>query len=490
MSETKDFDSVPKVTTFDAVFVLGWSFATLVLAVWLFGSDATSGPVQIALMLNAIVAGFLSWRRGVTWKRLESAMHNGVMSIMGPIIILMLVGALIASWIASGTVPAMIELGLKLISPNLLYITTMILCAVTSIAVGSSWTTASTVGVAMMGVATGLDASLVVTAGAVISGAYFGDKLSPLSDTTNLAAGIAGANLFAHIRGMLLTTVPGAIVAMICFLTLGFGIESSESIAAQEHILTLIAENFDFSLLAWLPPLVLLVLALRRVPAVPTLVCGILVGIGVAIVDNSGAFIRLGAASGEASGSIQDFIRGFFLLLANGYSVASSDEAITSLFNRGGILGMLGVIWLVMAAMMMGSMLETGGYMHKLIKGILAWANNEPKLVGSTLATGVGTNVFAAEQYVAVVLPARMYAGAYKELGLPTTRLSRSLEDSATMTSPLIPWNNCGAFMASTLGVATFAYLPFAILNWLSPLIGIGYAYLHSRYPRRFDNWD
>ena len=477
--------TTPRLSTGHIVFALTFCLATLSAAVWLFGDDATSGAVQIALMLNAAVVGFVNWYQGASWKYLENALHQGILSVLSPMIILMVIGALIGAWIASGTVPALVQLGLWAISPAWLYTTAMVLCAVTSLAIGSSWTTASTVGVALMGIAAGIDASPAITAGAVISGAYFGDKLSPLSDTTNLAAGITGANLFAHIRGMLLTTVPGAAVALVCFVLLGMSVDSQASMESQQRMLALIDANFDYSWLAAVPPVCLLIMARRRIAAVPTLVVGTVLGVAVAMLDNIAAFARLGGGDG-----LEAFLRGVYSLLFGGYQIASQDPLIAELFNRGGVLSMLGVLWLVLAAMMMGSMLEAGGYMARMVQSILRWADNEERLVTSTLATGLGINVFAAEQYLAVVLPARMYTPAYKKFTLPQTRISRALEDSATMTSPLIPWNNCGTFMASTLGVATLAYLPFAILNWLSPLIGLAYALLSRRIPGRIREWD
>lgn len=451
----------------------------LSLSVYLFGDDSSYGANQIVLVLSAAVALIIGLKNGHNWNTLEQAMFDGIRIALGAILILLCVGMLIGSWILSGTVPAMIYFGLQLLDPSWFYAAACLMSAIVAMCIGSSWTTAGTVGVGLIGTAAGLGVSMEVTAGAVISGAYFGDKLSPLSETTNLAPAVTGVELFDHIRHLSWTTVPAFLIAIVCFVWMGFGVDQALESDQLANIQRLLEQQFNLSATLLLPLLLVLVLAWRRVPAMASIVIGALVGALFAVLfqtDNVIAF----ANAPELPVALQMF-KAVWIALFNGYEVSSGNEIIDSLLSRGGMSSMLNTVWLIMCAMVFGAVMEKTGLLGRLIQGVLGMVRSTGSLVVATICTCIGTNIVAGDQYISIILPGRMFKLEFANRGLHPLNLSRTIEDGGTITSPLIPWNTCGAYMAGTLGVATFAYLPYCFFNLVGPLIAVAYAYANIK---------
>lgn len=453
-------------------------------AVYLFGDSASSGPNQISLFLVAGVATLIGLARGIPWSELEEALVDGIRLALKAMLILLMIGSLIGAWMLSGTAPAMIHLGLGLLDPAWFYPAAMVICALVAMTIGSSWTTAGTVGVAIIGVSNVLDLSPAITAGAVISGAYFGDKLSPLSDTTNLAPAMVDAELFAHIRNMLWTTVPAFLIAFVLFSAIAFNSHvaaaDSGSIAETRAVLE---RHFRLGWPTFLPLLLVLGLAVKRFPAFPTIAFGALAGGLIAIVYQPDAVRAFADPEGQMSG-LALTAKALWVVLADGYSASTGDAALDDLLSRGGMASMLNTVWLIFSAMAFGAAMEKAGLIHRIVETLLKGVRGTGSLIATTVLTGVGMNIMAADQYIAIVVPGRMFRLEFARRGLAPLALSRTLEDAGTMTSPLIPWNTCGAFMAATLGVPTLVYAPYAFLNLMSPVIAILYGILNVRIVR------
>lgn len=447
----------------------------LAMSVWLFADNASYGPNQIGLLLCACIAGLIGLRNGLRWKDIEEAMVSGVSLATNAVLILLAVGALIGSWILSGTVPTMIYYGIALMDPGWFYPAACFVCALVALTIGSSWTVAGTLGVALMGVAQGLDLSPAITAGAVISGAYFGDKLSPLSDTTNLAPAAAGSELFAHVRHMTWTTVPSFILAMIGFALLGVGSGGDGGSSALAELPQALQAQFNLGGHLLLPLLLVLGLALARVPAFPSILIGALVGVVFAVLFQPDLTVARAGNEGLQRGWA--LLAGGWLALSDGYLSQSGNEAVDELLSRGGMSSMLNTIWLILCAMAFGAVMERSGLLERLIRGVLSFARSTGSLIAATLGTALGSNILAADQYMSIVLTGRIYRPEYERRGLHPLNLSRALEDAGTLTSPLVPWNTCGAYMAATLGIATFDYLPYALFNLINPLLAAAFAY-------------
>ena len=447
----------------------------LTASVLFFGSDSSGGPNQMALILSACVAGLIGLRQGFGWKDLEQGMVDGISLATGAILILLVVGSLIGTWILAGVVPAMIYWGLQILSPQFFYAAAALICALVSVATGSSWTTVSTIGIALVGIAGALDLHLGIAAGAIISGAYFGDKLSPLSDTTNLAPAMAGTDLFTHIRHMLWTTVPSMTIAVILFLVIGLAGGSGGSAGSMDEILAALTQNFSIGLHLLVPPAVVLVLVMRKMPAFPALLIGALLGGLWACLFQPAAVLAYVGDSGM--GTVGTLIKGAWMALFQGYISQSGNAAIDELLTRGGMGSMLNTVWLIVSAMMFGGMMEKTGMLQSIASGILGFARSTGSLVLSTLATSIGMNIVASDQYIAIVVPGRMYRAEFARRRLHPKNLSRCLEDAGTLTSPLVPWNTCGAFMAQSLSVATATYLPFCFFNLFNPVISAIYGF-------------
>jgi NhaC family Na+:H+ antiporter len=446
----------------------------LAASVSLFGADASYGPNQIALIIASGAAALVGLYRGLAWEAIQDGMAAGIRVGLSAILILLAVGALIGSWILAGTVPAMIYYGVSLLDPGIFYAACAVISALTSVSIGSSWTVAGTIGIGLVGISNSYGLSPAMTAGAIISGAYFGDKLSPLSDTTNLAAACAGVDLFKHIRHMLWTTVPAFTVALIFFL-----FQSSEGASTPEDIAALrsaIAAEFDVGLYTLLPLAGMLVLVAMKFPAYPAILVSSLVGCIFAALFQGDAVREFALASHPES--TQPLLQGLWMVLFDGYQGSSPDAALNDLLSKGGMSSMLNTIWLIITALAFGGVLERTGILKDLLDAALKRVRSTGDLVLATVSGGVVTNMLAADQFLAIALPGRLFTIAYDDRGLSRLNLSRSLEDSATLTSVLVPWNTCGAYMAATLGVATVDYLPYAVFNYACPLIAILLGYL------------
>ena len=445
----------------------------LALSVYLFGSDAASGPTQIVLVMGAAIAAIIAIRNGHKWAELQSAMIGGISTAMGAILILLAVGALIGTWLMSGTVPTLIYYGLELLDPRFFFVATCLICAISSLATGSSWTTAGTLGVALIGVAMGLSLSPAIAAGAVISGSYFGDKMSPLSDTTNLAPAVAGTDLFTHIRHMSLTTGPSFLIALVLYLVIGLGVDVGSDLVQLRGLMATLDSSFNVTPFALIPLVVVFVFAMRKVPPLPTILFGALLGGVLAVILQPQAVLEFAQGDGLPTGLAMT--KGVWLALADGYVASTGVPAVDDLLTRGGMSSMLTTIWLILAALAFGAVMEHAGMLARLIQGALRAAKSTGALITTVVLSCIGINVIAADQYIAIVLPGKMFQAEFKRRNLDPKNLSRALEDSATLTSALVPWNTCGAYMAATLGVATFSYAPYAFLNLINPLISILY---------------
>lgn len=443
------------------------------LSFFLFGEAAAGGANQVALVFCSIVAVYVGWRHGYSVAELRDAAVASVNTGLTAIFILLAVGALIGTWALSGTLVAMVYYGLKLLSPDYFYMTACLICAVIAVSIGSSWTVAGTVGIGLMGVAGKMGLDPAITAGAVISGAYFGDKSSPLSDTANLACAAAGSNLYDHVRETLWTSVPSLAIALALFWSLGSAGDFDASAVTAR-----IEAAFHPSLVHFLPLVLVLLLALLRWPPFITVFLGAIAGGLLAVVI---APERVVALAGTGHSTALLLIKGVWMALATGNVSATGEPAVDQLLSRGGMESMLGTVWLILVALAFGGIIEKAGVLERLIGPVIAAARSVGSLVATLVGAAFATNVLASDQYIAVVLPGRMFRNAFQERGLAPVVLSRALGDSATVTSPLIPWNSCGAYMAATLGVATFAYLPFCFFNILNPLVTIAFAFLGMR---------
>ncbi len=431
------------------------------IAFLFFGLTVFGADVHIPILAAAVVAAIVAvFGLGFKWEELEEGIVDTIKMSMGAILILMVIGSVIGTWILSGVVPTMIYYGLKLLSPAIFLVAAAIICAIVSLSTGSSWTTAGTVGVALIGVGGGMGMPLGLVAGAIISGAYFGDKMSPLSDTTNLAPAVAGATLFDHIRHMLFTTGPSLLIALVLYGIIGMRYASgSVDTEGIQVILQGLEANFNLSPILLVAPLLVIGMVVKRTPALPGLMGGVLIG---------GVFAWIFQGSGL--GSIIDAAH-------YGYYSESGIAAIDDLLSKGGLDSMMWTVSLILIAMTFGGIMEKSGMLKAVADQILKFATNVGNLVLATILTVIFMNLVAGDQYLAIVIPGRMYKEIYDEMGLHPKNLSRVLEDSGTLTSPLVPWNSCGLFMSSTLGVATIAYLPFAFLNLINPLVSIFYGY-------------
>jgi len=474
MSDPQSFRQPSMLDSLIPIIVL---ICLLIAGVTFFGDSSSSGPNQIALLLATGVAAMIGLKNGHKWHAMEKAIIHGISISLGAVLILLAVGSLIGTWLLSGTVPTMVYYGLKIIDPSWFYAATCLVCGIVAMSIGSSWTTAATVGVAFIGIAGGFELSPSVTAGAVISGAYFGDKLSPLSETTNLAPAVAGSELFAHIRYMLWTTIPSITIALILFLIIGFNHSSSE-IGNTDSIVSLtstLESTYNISILNLIPLFILLLLAYKKMPAFPAVAIGAVLGAIWALIFQQE--LILGMVQ-EGVDSSQGIIMVVWTAFFDGVVVETGNAEIDQLLSRGGMAGMLNTIWLVVTALSFGAILEHLGMLKKFVESILAKAKSTGSLIASTVATCIGTNLITADQYMAIVMPGRMYKEEYEKRGLDPVVLSRTLEDSGTITSPLIPWNTCGAFMFGAMALTSYDYIFYCFFNLINPVLAVAYGYM------------
>lgn len=454
----------------------------LTVNVLIFGDGALDGSNQIVLLLSAAVATIIAMRLGYDWETLQDGIVKSISSTLSAILILLLIGSLAGTWFLSGVVPAMIYYGLQVLNPTIFLIAACIVCAIVAVATGSSWTTVATVGVALLGIGKALGLSEGMIGGAIISGAYFGDKLSPLSDTTNLAPAMAGTDLFTHIKYMVYTTAPSFIISLILFGILGFTSSDGGALADIDGVLMGIQEKFYITPWLFIVPVVVLVLIVKKTPAVPALLIGSLLGALFALIFQPAAVREVADVAGESN-----FVQAFVGVMKSMYgriSITTSNEIVNELFSTGGMAGMLNTIWLIVCAMVFGGVMETAGFLKRIAAAIISLAHTTGSLIASTVGTCIFFNITASDQYLAIVVPGRMFADVYRERGLHPKVLSRTLEDSGTVTSVLVPWNTCGMTQATVLGVATFTYLPFAFFNLISPVMTIIFGYGNIKIAR------
>lgn len=416
---------------------------------------------HIPLMIGTAVAIIITMLHGYAFSEVEEMMYKGIRHALPAIVIIILVGLVIGSWIGSGVVATMIYYGLQLIDPRYFLVVVIVLCGIVALAIGSSWSTMATVGVASMGIGLSMGISPGMVAGAVICGSYFGDKMSPLSDTTNLASGLSGVNLFEHIQHMFFTTIPALVISLVAFFFIGirFGDKNFDTKNIDE-ILTTMQDSFVITPWLLIVPLAVIALVVVKVPAIPAICVGIILGFFAQL------FIQ--------GDSIVDGLTA----LQTGYTIESGNELVDELFNRGGLESMFYTISLTLVAMTFGGVLEYSGMLTALISVILKFAKSTGSLIASVIVSCIGTNFTCSEQYISIIVPSRMYAGAFKKKNLHAKNLSRALEDGGTLTSVFVPWNTCGVFIASTLGVSVIKYAPYAILNYTVPVISIIFGYI------------
>lgn len=472
MEHTK---TIKEPSFLDALLPLLVLIALLILSVVIYGSDSSFGPNQIALFIASGVGALIGLKNGYGWADIEQAMVKGITLSLGAVLILLSVGALIGTWLLAGTVPSLIYYGLQILDPSWFYAASCLLCAVVALAIGSSWTTAATLGVALIGVAAGLGLSPAITAGAIISGAYFGDKISPISETTNLAPAVAGSELFEHIRHMLWTTVPSLFLAVILFLLVGFQSVAEADDSKIQAIGDSLQQSFAISPWMLVPLLLLIVMAVKKVPAFPTVFISALFGGVWAVLFQPDL---MSAMAEEGVNPILAQLKVVWTTLHGGFVIETGNTDLDELLNGGGMNSMMNTVWLIFSAMMFGGVLEQTGLLRKFVQSILTWAKSTGSLITSTIVTSFVTNVLTADQYMSIVMPGRMFKEEYERRGLAPVNLSRSLEDGGTITSPLIPWNTCGAYMHGVLNVNPLEYVMYAFFNLINPILAIIYAYL------------
>lgn len=458
--------------------------ALLSVNVWVFGSDAISGANQLVLLISAGVAGIISWQLGRTWEDINDAIVKSISSAMSAIIILLIIGSLAGTWMLSGIVPAMIYYGLKILNPTIFLFAACVVSAIVSLSTGSSWSTIATVGIALLGIGRALDISEGVVAGAIISGAYFGDKMSPLSDTTNLAPAMAGTDLITHVKYMMFTTTPSLIITLVIFLVWGFTLDTNVVEEDSAAVMAAIESSFNLNPLLFVVPALVIFMIVKRVPASPALLAGALLGGLFAIIFQQDIV-------NQVSGISNDYVKSSFIAVMNALSttvdIQTDNAMITKLLTSKGMYGMLNTIWLILCAMIFGGAMESCGLLKVIAEKIISFAHSTGSLVFSTATTCIFFNFTASDQYMAIAVPGRMYAETYRKRKLKPEVLSRTLEDSGTVTSVLIPWNTCGATQAGVLGIATAVYAPFCFFNIISPFMTVLFAYLNIKI-RRLDD--
>jgi NhaC family Na+:H+ antiporter len=448
--------------------------AMLAFNVYVFGDDALSGSNQFIMLLGGAVAAIVGFFNKVDFEKMMDEVARNIQSTSGAILILLMVGALAGTWLVSGIIPTMIYYGLQILNPTIFLPATVIICSIISVATGSSWTTSATVGIALIGIAEALGISVGMTAGAILSGAYFGDKISPLSDTTNLAAAMAGTDLFTHIRYMILTTVPTITIALLLFVIIGLNLDVSGT-TDTSAILHSIETTFTITPWLFLVPVIVIFLIIKKTSPLIALLAGTIMGAIAALVFQPGILEQI--AGTESLDFISGY-KGIMQAITVDTSIITDDEKLNDLFSSGGMAGMLGTIWLIICAMVFGGIMEAIGALSRISKSLLNLFHTTFGLFASTVFTCLALNVTASDQYLAIVVPGKMFAKAYKDKGLAPENLSRTLEDSGTVTSVLVPWNTCGAYHSGVLGVPTLSYLGYAFFNYLSPFMTLLFAAL------------
>ena len=453
------------IPIFFLVILLGYN-------VYVFGDNALSGSNQFILLIGAAIAAIVGFFNKVTFHNMMEEVANNIKSTVGAILILLMVGSLAGTWLVSGIIPTMIYYGLQILNPAIFLPATLIICSIISIATGSSWTTSATVGIALIGVGGALGFDLGMVAGAVISGAYFGDKLSPMSDTTNLAPAMAGTDLFTHIRYMLITTVPTYVLTLIIFTIIGLNIDVKGDVNIGA-LLQDIQNTFTVSAWLFLVPAIVIGLIIKKTEPLIALLAGTLLAAIFAIIFQPHIINQI---AGVQTMTFESAYKGVMNAITIEVVIPTPNKTLADLFTSGGMQKMLGTIWLIICAMVFGGIMDAIGALARISQSLLKLAHTTFGLFASTVGSCLAINITASDQYLSIVIPGKMFAKAYEKKGLAPENLSRTLEDAGTVTSVLIPWNTCGAYQSSTLGVSTLDYLPYAIFNILSPFTTLLFA--------------
>ena len=447
--------------------------------VFVFGESAMDGSNQFILLLGASVGIFIGIRSGISFKKMINYVSTNLKSITGAILILLLVGSLSGTWLLSGIIPSMIYYGLQVLNPDVFLPSCLIICAVISLSTGSSWTTSATVGIALIGIGKALGIPSGMVAGAVISGAYFGDKLSPLSDTTNLAPAVSNTDLFTHIRYLTITTVPTILVALVILSILNLFLEVNGS-TENESMLTSIKNTFYISPLLFTVPLVVVFMIFKKTPPLIALFIGTLLGAVFALLFQNDTISQISGGSNN----ISDVYKTILNSITIETKIESGNKILNELFSSGGMKGMLDTIWLVICAMVFGGIMEAIGALKRISNFLLNLGKTTFSLFASTVGSCLTINLSASDQYLSIVIPGKMFSKAYEDKDLAPENLSRTLEDSGTVTSVLIPWNTCGAYQSGILGVGVLEYFVYAIFNWLSPFTTLLVAAINFKIKR------
>lgn len=438
--------------------------------VTLYGVSSLNGSVQVILLLvTGICCTIAMLGYGVKFKALENAMLNNIKGSGTVVLMLFLIGALSGIWMLSGVVPSMIYYGLKIINHDVFLVTACVVSAVVSISTGSSWTTCATIGVALMGVGNALGFSEGWVAGAVISGAYFGDKLSPLSDTTNMAAGTAGTDIFVHIRYMLVTSIPSMLIACGVYLLVGF-ISKPTEVADIAGFTTALDATYNINIWLFIIPLLTFVLIIKRVSALITLFLAIVMGVVAALIFQPELCMMVAS---DGSNIFATYFTGVMNALYGPTAIETGSEALNSLVATRGMSGMMNTVWLIICSMCFGGAMQASGMLASISGVIIRWMRSTVSTVGATLSTGILFNMVTADHVISIVLSGNMYSSVYKKLGYEPRLLSRTLEDSATVTSVLIPWCSCSMAQSTVLNVAAITFAPYCIFNWISPIVSL-----------------
>ncbi|MAH99228.1 MAG: Na+/H+ antiporter NhaC [Euryarchaeota archaeon] len=465
-------------TFFESIFPILFLIIFLSINVFIFKDSSLDGSNQIVLIVSASIASAIALNIGFKWSELQIGIVNSISSAIPSILILFLVGSLAGSWMLSGIVPAMIYYGIQLLNPKIFLIASCLICIIVSVATGSSWTTSATIGIALIGIGKALGISEGLIAGSILSGAYFGDKMSPLSDTTNLSPAVAGSDLFSHIRYLSYTAFPSILICLVLFLFLGLSNYSNINQTNSTLISNAISEKFYLSPILFFVPLFVIFLIYKKIKALPSLFCGTLLGVIFALIFQPDLVKEV---SGINDSNFKSLFVGIMKSLYGTISISTSNEMVNELLTSGGMFGMLSTIWLIFSAMIFGGVMEVSGFLKKIVNTILTSVQSTGSLVTSTVGTCIFFNLTASDQYLSIVVPGRMFSETYKKNGLDPVNLSRTLEDGGTVTSVLVPWNTCGAYHATVLNVSTLTYLPYCFFSIISPLMTILFAYMKIR---------
>ena len=471
-----------KASLIQALLPIMFLIILLAANVYIWGDATLDGSNQLALLTAGALAAAIGGHLGYSWTEMREQIVKTIDSAMPAIIILLLIGALSGTWLISGVVPALIYYGLDILHPKIFLFAAVVISGVVSLATGSSWSTIATIGVALLGIGDAMGIDKPIIAGAIISGAYFGDKMSPLSDTTNLAPAMAGTDLFTHIRYMMFTTVPSMSITLIIFLIIGFNYNFDVQGAGVDVVQSAIADTFHITPWLFLVPAILFFIILKKVPPLPSLAAGVVLG-GIFAVIFQPHIIK------QLANIDTNYIKASYVAVMEAMygsvSIVTKDQAINDLFSSGGMAGMLNTIWLILSAMIFGGIMQSTGMLVKITQSVIKLVKSDASLITSTAASSIFFNITASDQYISIVVPGEMYKEAFEKRGLKPEVLSRTLEDAGTVTSVLIPWNTGGATQARVLGVATGDYVMYAFFNLISPVMTVIFAYFNIKI-RRF----